>query len=101
MSDTFAVQAKTALSPEWDRGFDDAFADLVSSDPDLVRSEFDALIGACWDEPPAPPPPSARPVPSAARPTPPPGKSVDADTTPGRSDDQAPTETDSSQRSPP
>jgi hypothetical protein len=31
-----------------------AFADLVSSDPELVRAEFDALIAAAWDdEPPA------------------------------------------------
>lgn len=54
MTDIVTAQAGTALSPEWDRGFDRAFTDLVSSDPDLVRSEFDALIDACWNEPPPP-----------------------------------------------
>ena len=34
----------TGLSPEWDRRFDAAFTDLISSDADLVRSEFNALI---------------------------------------------------------
>jgi len=34
----------TGLSPEWDRRFDAAFTDLISSDVDLVRSEFNALI---------------------------------------------------------
>ena len=34
----------TGLSPEWDRRFDAAFTDLISSDADLVRIEFDALI---------------------------------------------------------
>jgi len=43
----------TALSPEWDRGFDDAFAELISSDGDLVRIEFDALIAEIWPDPPA------------------------------------------------
>ena len=51
------AQANTALSPEWDRGFDEAFTDLISSDDDLVRAEFDALINASWP-PPAPPAPS-------------------------------------------
>jgi len=69
------AQAGTALSPEWDRGFDEAFAELISSDADLVRAEFDAIVGAGFDEPPAPPPP---PAPSGARPAPsppPPGPS--------------------------
>jgi hypothetical protein len=35
----------TALSPEWDHWFDEAFAELISGDDDLVRAEFDALIG--------------------------------------------------------
>jgi hypothetical protein len=54
------VQAGTALSPEWDRGFDEAFTDLVCSDDDLVRAEFDALIRSSWPPPvpPAPPAPS-------------------------------------------
>jgi hypothetical protein len=55
----YDAQARTALSPEWDRGFDEAFTELVSSDPDLVRAEFDALIGASFNEPPAPPAPPA------------------------------------------
>ena len=37
MSSTPRAQADTALSPEWDRGFDEAFVELVSSDPDLTR----------------------------------------------------------------
>jgi len=65
MTDSFTAQASTALSPEWDRGFDEAFTDLVSSDADLVRAEFEALIGASWNEPPAPPVP---PAPSTAEP---------------------------------
>jgi len=47
------AQRKTALSPEWDRWFDETFADLVSSDEELTRGEFDALISASWS-PPAP-----------------------------------------------
>lgn len=58
------AQAGTALSPEWDRGFDEAFTELICGDPDLVRAEFDALIGANFDEP---PPPPAPPAPSAAQ----------------------------------
>jgi len=57
----------TALSPEWDRGFDEAFTELISGDPDLVRAEFDALISAGFDEP---PPPPASPAPADARPLP-------------------------------
>ena len=56
------AQAGTALSPEWDRGFDEAFTELISSDPELVRTEFDALIGAGFDEPPTPPAPPAPPA---------------------------------------
>jgi hypothetical protein len=44
------IDMGTALSPEWDRGFDEAFAELVSSDPDLVQAEFDALLNASWQE---------------------------------------------------
>jgi hypothetical protein len=51
-----------ALSPEWDRWFDEAFTDLITSDADLVRAEFDALIAASSRRPPAPPSP---PAPSA------------------------------------
>jgi hypothetical protein len=60
------AQAGTALSPEWDRGFDEAFTELITSDPDLVRTEFDALIGDSFNEPPTPPAP---PAPPAAEPT--------------------------------
>jgi len=67
MTSDVVAQAGTALSPEWDRGFDEAFAELISGDPELVRAEFDALIGASFDEP---PPPPALPAPSAAQPTP-------------------------------
>ena len=38
--------AGTGLSPEWDRWFDEAFTDLISSDDDLVRAEFEALVHA-------------------------------------------------------
>ncbi|MFD0517390.1 hypothetical protein [Paractinoplanes durhamensis] len=62
------AKAGTALSPEWDRGFDEAFTELITSDPDLVAAEFDALIGANFDEPPTPPAPPAPPVPSGAEP---------------------------------
>jgi hypothetical protein len=48
------------LSPEWDRWFDEAFTDLITSDEGLVQAEFDALIGASWrTTPPAPSPPPA------------------------------------------
>ena len=36
----------TGLSPEWDRWFDEAFTDLISSDDELVRAEFEALVAA-------------------------------------------------------
>lgn len=66
------AQAGTALSPEWDRGFDEEFTELISGDPDLVRGEFDALIGANFTEPPTPPGPPSPPAPSsAAQPAPP------------------------------
>lgn len=103
MSNTFAVQARTALSPEWDHGFDEAFTDLVSSDPDLVQAEFDAIIEACWEKPPAPPPPPTRPAPSAAQPAPP-APSSDAahpNTAPAEADLHAPGRTTDNQRSPP
>ena len=59
MNSIITAQAGTALSPEWDRGFDEAFTDLVTADPELVREEFDALIGANFNETPAPPGPPA------------------------------------------
>ena len=68
MTNTFAVEARTALSPEWDHGFDEAFTDLVTSDPDWVDNEFDALIGANFTEPPAPPAPPTSGSPAAPPP---------------------------------
>ena len=59
------VQARTALSPEWDHGYDPAFTDLICGDDDLVRAEFDALIRASWH----PPVPAAPPAPSATGPS--------------------------------
>ena len=67
MTRNLVARAGTALSPEWDHGFDEAFAELISNDPDLVRAEFDALIAAGFDQPPTPPTP---PAPSAAPPAP-------------------------------
>jgi hypothetical protein len=64
------AQAGTALSPEWDRGFDEAFTELITSDPDLVRAEFDALISASFNEPPPPPAPPAPPAAEPAGPQP-------------------------------
>jgi hypothetical protein len=63
------AKAGTALSPEWDRGFDEAFTELITSDPDLVAAEFDALIDAGFDEPPTPPALPAPPVPPGAEPS--------------------------------
>ncbi len=88
------AQAGTALSPEWDRGFDEAFTELICGDPDLVRAEFDALIGAGFDDPPEPPAPSA---PSAAQPAPshpqpgasPPPAAVDGGRPPGTAGNDA------------
>jgi len=52
MVETVTAQAGTALSPEWDRGFDEAFTELVTGDIDLVNGEFDAIIDANFDDPP-------------------------------------------------
>jgi hypothetical protein len=54
MTGILTAYASTALSPEWDRWFDEAFTDLVTGDQELVRAEFDALIAACWSSPPPP-----------------------------------------------
>jgi len=45
---TGMAQPRTAMSPEWDRWFDETFADLVSADEEFARDEFDALIAASW-----------------------------------------------------
>ncbi|WP_250036656.1 hypothetical protein [Paractinoplanes maris] len=68
MFDNLVVRARTALSPEWDRGFDEAFAELVSSDPDLVQAEFDELIAASWPDSSGPAPPPAPSSDSASLP---------------------------------
>jgi hypothetical protein len=63
------AHSSTGLSPEWDHWFDEAFTDLITQDEELVRQEFDALIGASWHRPSPPsPPPSAPPAPSTAYP---------------------------------
>jgi hypothetical protein len=98
MTNTFAVQARTALSPEWDRGFDEAFTDLVTSDPDLVQDEFDALIGANWNEPPEPPTP---PSPPTGRPDPPQSRPDDGETASLEATDRTPADPTTTQRSPP
>ncbi|WP_433221066.1 hypothetical protein ACQP00_19515 [Dactylosporangium sp. CS-047395] len=48
--------ARTGLSPEWDRGFDAAFVELISHDHDFVDTEFTSLTTANWPAPPASPP---------------------------------------------
>ncbi|WP_436535916.1 hypothetical protein [Actinoplanes sp. HUAS TT8] len=84
MTSTFTARVRTALSPEWDHGFDEAFTELVTGDPDLVRNEFDALIGANFNEPPQPP---ASPAPPTDQPEPLPRQAQPAEI------DQARTET--------
>ncbi|WP_433221661.1 hypothetical protein ACQP00_21275 [Dactylosporangium sp. CS-047395] len=51
--------ARTGLSPEWDRGFDAAFAELISRDHDVVDTEFTSITTANWPAPPASPPPAS------------------------------------------
>ncbi len=90
MTDLPEVRARTGLSPEWDRGFDDAFTDLICSDDELVRAEFDALIRASW-RPPAPPAPAAAAGPAdPGRPDPGPGEGRSAETDDRASDDARP-----------
>jgi hypothetical protein len=43
------------------------FLDVVYADPDWVRAEFDAIVGASWEEPPVAP---ERPDRPAAAPAP-------------------------------
>jgi hypothetical protein len=98
MTSNPTAQAGTALSPDWDRGFDEAFTELISGDPDLVRAEFDALIGASFNEPPAPPAP---PAPSAAQPAPPHPESGLSAATPTRTAEHQPSAAGNNPRSPP
>jgi hypothetical protein len=98
MTSNPTAQAGTALSPEWDRGFDEAFTELISSDPDLVRAEFDALIGASFNEPPAPPAP---PAPSAVQPAPSHPQPGPSAATPAQTAEHQPSATDPNPRSPP
>jgi len=98
MTSNPVAQAGTALSPEWDRGFDEAFTELISGDPDLVRAEFDALIGANFDDPPTPPAP---PAPSAARPAPFPPRPRPSLVTPARVAEHRPGAAGNNSRSPP
>jgi hypothetical protein len=97
MTSTVRAQAGTALSPEWDHGFDEAFTDLVTSDPDWVQDEFDALISASWNQPPETPAP---PAPADAEPAPPPPPRT-GDGTPVQAGDRHPGAPRTSQRSPP
>ena len=46
----------------------DTFLAVVYADADWLRAEFDAIVEASWDEPPARPGPGARPVPHPPRP---------------------------------
>ena len=46
----------------------DTFLAVVYADADWLREEFDAIVAASWDEPPARPEPSGRPVPGPGRP---------------------------------
>jgi len=98
MTNTYGAQARTALSPEWDHGFDEAFTDLVTADPDLVREEFDALIGANFTEPPEPATP---PAPPTGRPQPPPSPSGNGQLATAQPTDRIPADTSTTQRSPP
>jgi hypothetical protein len=41
----------------------DTFLAVVYADADWLRAEFDAIVAASWDEPPARPELSSRPVP--------------------------------------
>ena len=41
----------TGLSPEWDRGFDEAFTDLVCRDADFIHTSFAALTRKSWPTP--------------------------------------------------
>ena len=98
MTSNPVAQAGTALSPEWDRGVDEAFTELICGDPDLVRAEFDALIGAGFDDPPAPPAP---PAPSTDPPAPCPAQPGRSPTPEARDDGCRPGAAGNNPRPPP
>ena len=56
------------------READAALADVVYADQQWVDAEFDALISACFGEPPAPPPPAPPRVPPHPGTPPPPSR---------------------------
>jgi hypothetical protein len=43
------------------------FLDIVYSDAEFVRAEFEAIVAASWDDPPARPPRRDRPGPPSSR----------------------------------
>jgi hypothetical protein len=55
------VHNRTGLSPEWDRWFDEQFADLIATDDELLRAEFEDLMSSSWRPPPSHPAPPAPP----------------------------------------
>jgi hypothetical protein len=56
------------------READAEFADLICTDPQWLRAEFDALISASFSEPPGPPPPAPPRVPPRPGPPAPPSR---------------------------
>jgi hypothetical protein len=46
----------------------DTFLAVVYADADWLRAEFDAIVAASWDQPPARPEPSGSPDPAPGRP---------------------------------
>ena len=40
--------SRTGLPSDWGRGFNEAFADMISHDDDLVRAEFTDLTRGSW-----------------------------------------------------
>lgn len=98
MTNSFAAQARTMLSPEWDHGFDEAFTELISSDADWVSDEFDALIGANFNDPPEPP---AAPAPPTGQPEPSPSLPDNAQSTLTPRNDERSAKAVTAQRSPP
>ncbi|MFY1692603.1 hypothetical protein [Plantactinospora sp. WMMB782] len=45
------------------RSVQEAFLELLVRDDEFVRAEFEALVDACWNQPPPPPPARPRPGP--------------------------------------